>query len=152
MACVALVTSVACASAGTRASSTPTPAQVATARAEILAMMQASARAWTRGDLDGFMRYYAPDTTTTFVGRNRILRGRAEIRTTYASRFTPGGPPHDSLSFENVEIDVLAPDVANVLAYYRLSRGDSTVARGPTSVVVRRDPVEGWRIIHDHSS
>lgn len=151
--CAATVATVACATAGAHAGhAAPTRAQAERARSEIMAMMQASARAWTRGDLDGFMRFYAPDSTTTFVGRTRILRGRAEIRSTYASRFTPGGPPHDSLSFENVEIDVLGPDVANVLAYYRLSRGDSTIARGPTTVVVRRDDAAGWRIIHDHSS
>lgn len=151
--CAAAAATAACASAGAHADhAAATPAQAERARTEIVAMMQASARAWTRGDLDGFMRFYAPDTTTTFVGRNRILRGRAEIRSTYAPRFTPGGPPHDSLSFEHVEIDVLGPDVANVLAYYRLSRGDSTIARGPTTVVVRRDDVAGWRIIHDHSS
>ncbi len=141
---------------GTRAPSvtpsatTLTPAEISEERAEIMQMMAASAQAWTRGDLDGFMSYYAPDTSTTYVGRNRILHGRAEIRANYAPRFAPGAT-HDSLSFEDVDIDVLAPGVANVLAYYRLSRGDSTVARGPTTVVVRRFSGE-WRIIHDHSS
>jgi ketosteroid isomerase-like protein len=38
-----------------------------------------------------------------------------------------------------------------VLAFYVLSRGDSTVARGPTSLVLlKRDG--RWRIVHDHSS
>ncbi|HEV2641539.1 MAG TPA: SgcJ/EcaC family oxidoreductase [Candidatus Elarobacter sp.] len=129
-----------------------TPAQVERARSGIMAMMQESAKAWTRGDLDAFMRFYAPDTTTTFVTPKGVLHGIAAIRGVYASRFAPGGPPHDSLSFENIEIDVLAPNAANVIAFYRLSRGDSTTARGPTTVVLRHDAAAGWRIIHDHSS
>lgn len=118
---------------------------------EIAVMMQASAMAWNRGDLDAFVNYYEPDTTTTYIGRNGIVRGRAAIRAVYAPRFAPGGA-RDSLSFENTEIDLLAPGVANVISWYRLMRGDSTTARGPTSLVMRHDADGQWRIVHDHSS
>ena len=83
---------------------------------EIAIMMQASAMAWNRGDLDAFVNYYEPDTTTTYIGRNGIVRGRAAIRAVYAPRFAPGGV-RDSLSFENTEIDLLAPGVANVISW-----------------------------------
>ena len=117
-------------------------------RAEIVAMMARSATSWNRGDLDAFMDDY--EGAATYVGRNRLLRGKAEIRTAYASRFAPGGT-RDSLSFENVEVDVLGENVVNTIAWYRLSRGDSTVAKGPTSLVMRK--ADGrWRIVHDHSS
>jgi ketosteroid isomerase-like protein len=61
----------------------------------------------------------------------------------------------DSLSFELLDVDPLAPDVLNVIATYILARQvngrDSITARGPTSLVMRR--VDGrWRIVHDHSS
>lgn len=125
------------------------PARVA-ARAEIVAMMARSATAWNTGDLDAFVSYYEPGVTTTFVGRHGVVRGRAAIREVYAPRFAPGGV-RDSLSFENVDVDLLAPDVASVLAYYRLMRGDSTTARGPTSLVMRRTS-GNWLIVHDHSS
>jgi len=118
---------------------------------EIAVMMQASAMAWNRGDLDAFVNYYEPDTTTTYIGRNGIVRGRAAIRAVYAPRFAPGGV-RDSLSFDNTEIDLLAPGVANVISWYRLMRGDSTTARGPTSLVMRHDADGQWRIVHDHSS
>lgn len=121
-----------------------------TIRAEIVRMMDSAAAAWNKGDLDRFMEDYAPDTTTTFIGSKEILRGRAAIKAAYAPRFAPGGV-RDSLSFENLEIDVLAKDVVNTIAYYRLMRGDSTIARGPTSLVMRK--INGrWLIIHDHSS
>lgn len=113
-------------------------------------MLERSARAWNRGDLDTFVDDYVDADRTTFVGRRGVLHGRAAIRAVYAPRFAPGGV-RDSLSFEQLEVDSLAPGVAHVLAYYVLSRGDSTVARGPTSLVMLR--VNGrWRIVHDHSS
>ena len=122
----------------------------ASIRTEIVRMMDSSAAAWNRGDLDRFMEDYAPDTTTTFVGSKGILRGRAAIKQAYAPRFAPGGM-RDSLSFENVEVDVLAKDVVHTIAYYKLMRGDSTTARGPTSLVMRK--MNGrWLIVHDHSS
>lgn len=129
---------------------TMTAAQVDSTRLDILAMMNRSAAAWNRGDLDAFVSDYDSAMTTTFIGHNEVLRGRAAIRAVYASRFAPGGQ-RDSLSFENVEVDLLAPDAANVIAFYRLQRGDSTTSRGPTSLVMRKRGT-AWKIVHDHSS
>jgi ketosteroid isomerase-like protein len=117
---------------------------------EIAAMLERSAQAWNRGDLDAFVSDYLDSSRTTYVGRRGIVRGRAAIRDVYAPRFAPGGV-RDSLSFEGLEVDSLAPGVTHVLAYYVLSRGDSTVARGPTSLVMLRVG-ERWKIVHDHSS
>jgi uncharacterized protein (TIGR02246 family) len=118
-------------------------------------MLDASAQAWDRGDLDGFMASYAPGEGTTFVGRRGILRGPDQIRANYAPRFRPGAR-RGTLRFEDLQVDLLAPDVAHAIAYYVLSERtaagrDSTVARGPTSLVVRRLGT-GWKIVHDHSS
>lgn len=132
-----------------RAAVSRTPADSALL-ADIRRMMDSSAAAWNRGDLDRFVSDYAPDTTTTFIGSRGIMRGRAAIRSAYAPRFAPGGT-RDSLSFERLEVDQLASDVINTIAYYRLMRGDSTTAYGPTSLVMRK--ISGqWKIIHDHSS
>ena len=132
------------------AAALPAAGDAAAARAEIVAMMAGSAAAWNRGDLDAFVADYAPGMGTTFIGSAGIVRGPAAIRAVYAPRFAPGGV-RDSLSFEQVEVDLLAPGLANTIAYYRLSRGDSTVARGPTSLVMRKRDGR-WRIVHDHSS
>lgn len=117
---------------------------------EVCEMFARGAASWTRGDLDGFMSDYLPGAGTSYVGRTGVLRGPAAIRANYAPRFAPGGT-RDSLSFEQIEVDVLAPGVAHAIAFYVLSRGDSTVARGPTSLVLRK--VGGrWLIVKDHSS
>lgn len=120
----------------------------AEARAGVTALLAHGAGAWNRGDLDGFISDYAPDAT--FVTGRGVVRGAAAIRERYAPRFGPGGV-RDSLSFRDIEVDLLGLDVANAVAFYVLMRGDSVTATGPTSLVVRR--VEGrWRIVHDHSS
>ena len=129
-------------------------AERAAVRDEIAAMMARSAASWNRGDLDAFVDDYLPGDTTTYVGGRGILRGTAPIRAAYAPRFAPGGV-RDSLSFVLLDVDPLAPDVANVIARYVLARRvagrDSITASGPTSLVMRR--VQGrWRIVHDHSS
>ncbi len=123
------------------------PAQV---RREVLAVFEQGARAWNAGNLDGFMDTYLPDSETTFITKTKVLHGVAAIRNVYAARFAPGAR-RDSLRFQNVEIDILAPDVVNAIGWYVLMRGDSITERGPTSLVMRR--VSGrWRIVHDHSS
>ncbi|MGH7720003.1 MAG: YybH family protein [Gemmatimonadaceae bacterium] len=132
---------------GARAPATASPA---CARAEIDGMMTRAAAAWTRGDLDAFMSDYLDSDSTTYIGGNRLIRGKAAIRDVYAPRFAPGGV-RDSLSFEGLEVDLLAPRIAHTFAFYVLSRGDSVVARGPTSLLMRK--VGGrWLIVHDHSS
>lgn len=137
--------------ANTSATTRVTAAARDSAARQISIMMQASAMAWNRGDLDAFVSYYEPDSSTTYIGRNGVVRSRAAIRAVYAPRFALGGM-RDSLSFENTEIDLLAPGIANVISWYRLTRGDSTTAHGPTSLVMRRDADGQWRIVHDHSS
>lgn len=130
--------------------SSPPALSEAEVRAAVVILLDSGASAWNRGDLEGFMRDYARGTATTFVTSKGVLRGPEAIQQMYAPRFAPGGT-RDSLSFENVEVDVLGTDALHVLAYYRLMRGDSTVARGPTSLIMRW--LDGrWQIRHDHSS
>lgn len=127
------------------------PAADASAIREQVALEMADdARAWNAGDLERFVSSYVPSDSTTFVTSRGVLHGVAAIRGIYASRFAPGAS-RDSLHFENLQVDVLAPGIINAIAYYVLMRGDSVTARGPTSLVMRWDNGR-WRIMHDHSS
>jgi ketosteroid isomerase-like protein len=133
-----------------RRAATPAAAEHDALTREVAAMLAGSAKAWNRGDLDAFMTDYYPGERTSYVTSRGVIHDPARIREHYAPRFAAGGV-HDSLSFESVEVDPLAPNVVHVVAWYVLSRGDSTVARGPTSLVMlRRDG--RLRIVHDHSS
>jgi len=126
------------------------PVTAAAVRVTVAANLASDARAWNSGDLDAFLSAYVPSDSTTYVTSRGVLHGMASIRTAYIQRFTPGAR-RDSLRFENLEVDVLAPGVINAIARYVLTRGDSVTSQGPTSLVMRWRNGR-WRIIHDHSS
>lgn len=118
------------------------------ARAEICAMMDRGAQAWNRGDLEAFMDDYVD--SATYVGGRGVLRGRTQIATNYAARFAPGAV-RDSLSFRDLEVRLVSEELAQVVARWVLSRGDSVASSGWTSLLMRRGE-QRWRIVHDHSS
>ncbi|HEY2066050.1 MAG TPA: DUF4440 domain-containing protein [Gemmatimonadaceae bacterium] len=147
-----LLAMAACASGARRYH--PNDAERAARRAEIVSMLALSAQSWNRGDLDAFVDDYVASDATTYIGSRGVLRGPAAIRQAYAPRFAAGAA-RDSLSFDLLDVDPVGPDALNVIATYILTRHvggrDSVIAKGPTSLLVRR--VDGrWRIAHDHSS
>ncbi len=119
-------------------------------RAELVAQLDRSAEAWTRGDLEGFLSDYAADSATSFVAGGRVHRGLDWIRDHYAPSFRPNAP-RDRLRFESFEVRPLAPTLALVTARFVLSRGDSVTASGPFTLVLERRAQE-WKILHDHTS
>jgi uncharacterized protein (TIGR02246 family) len=122
----------------------------ATMRAGIDAALAHSVAGWNSGNLTEFMALYLDDNRTTYATTSAFLHGRAEISAHYASSFKPGAP-RDSLRLEHIEVDSLTPMVAQVMAFYVLSRRDSTTGHGPTSLVMER--VQGtWYVVHDHSN
>lgn len=115
---------------------------------EVAAVLEHGARSWNGGDLEGFVSDYTPDAT--FVTSRGLVRGTVEIRARYAARFAPGAQ-RDSLSFQLLDVDVLGPRTAHLVATWVLARGDSVTSTGPTSLVLKK--VGGrWKIAHDHSS
>lgn len=129
-----------------RGASTP-PAVL---RGEIVALLETSAAAWNRGDLDAFMHTYLSDSSTTFVTSDGAHYGFDWIRARYAPRFAAGAV-RDSLRFDRVAARPLGADYALVTAHYVLFRGDSVTATGPFTLVLVRT-AGGWRMIHDHTS
>jgi len=124
------------------------PATPEGARAVAAALLEHGAAAWNRGDLAGFVDDYAVDAT--FVTSQGLVRGREAIRARYAPRFAPGGV-RDSLWFRDIEARPVATNAVQVVAWWSLSRGDSLVARGPTSLLLIHADGRWW-ILHDHSS
>jgi beta-aspartyl-peptidase (threonine type) len=117
---------------------------------QIVAQLERAAGDWNRGDLDGFLSDYAPESTTTFVDGRRARHGFGFIRERYTRWFAPDAR-RDSLRFEEVEARPLSPTLALVTARYILERNGATTSSGPFTLVMERRP-EGWRILHDHTS
>jgi uncharacterized protein (TIGR02246 family) len=116
---------------------------------EAAAVLEHGAGVWNAGDLDAFVSDYVPDAT--FVTGQGLVRGMAEIRQRYARNYFAPGAVRDSLTFRMLDVELLAPQVAHLVAVYVLTRGDSVTSTGPTSLVLKK--VGGrWKIAHDHSS
>jgi beta-aspartyl-peptidase (threonine type) len=118
---------------------------------EIESMLTASAEAWSRGDLDGFMDDYADDVT--YVGSTGLVRGAAQLRTRYEQGYWGNDGPPDGLRFELLDVRTLGPHVALAVGRYILvdRASGQTTATGVFSLTLTRTD-EGWKIAHDHSS
>ena len=119
---------------------------------DVRAVLTHSEEAWNRGDLVAFASYYEDSPETTFVGRD-VIRGGvqailARYRKAYPTRETMG-----TLSFSNVDVRSLAPDLALVIGEFHLERSAAGGgnASGRYTLILRKTP-SGWKIIHDHTS
>jgi uncharacterized protein (TIGR02246 family) len=140
---------VACRPADRPPASSPPSDRVVLSR-QMVTQLERAAADWNRGDLEGFLSDYAPESTTTFVDGRRARHGFDFIRDNYAPRFAAGAR-RDSLRFEEVEVRPLSSTLALVTARYILHRGGKVTASGPFTLVTEQRP-EGWKILHDHSS
>lgn len=119
---------------------------------EVRAVLKHSEEAWNRGDLVAFASYYEDSPETTFVGREVIRGGVKAILERYR-RFYPTREAMGTLSFSNVDVRTLAPDLALVTGEFHLAR--SAAGGGNASglyTLILRKTSAGWKIIHDHTS
>jgi ketosteroid isomerase-like protein len=118
-------------------------------RAGIVAALDSSAAGWTTLNLDKFMAIYLDSSITSYATKTGYLHGRAAIRDHYAPGFAPGKKP-GALRLDSVVVDSLSPTAAYVRATYVLTDAGTTIATGPTSLLMER--IRGvWYIVHDHS-
>lgn len=114
-------------------------------------MLAASAAAWNRGDLDGFLADYAEDAT--YVGSRGLVRGAESIRALYERGYWSGGVPRDLLRFELLDVRITGPGAATAVGRYLLEDRDSgqRTGTGLFTLVLTREG-GAWKILHDHSS
>ena len=116
---------------------------------QIRSILRAQQDALNRGDVDEFMNGYARSASTVFISEDSVRRGwktvRARYRRKYSDRAKMG-----TLSFSDIEINLLSSDAAVVLGRWRLERAKDR-PHGRFTLIFRRLP-EGWRIVHDHTS
>ena len=145
----AVAANAACATAVPAAA--PAPAEGSDAAA-IRQVLEASAQAWNRGDMDGFLRPYLDSPQTTFMGTD-VVRGLPAIRQFYQGTWWRNGAPAGLLSYRGIEVRPLGRDYALSTGHWITSdRSTGQQSRsGIFSLTWMRTP-QGWRIIHDHSS
>lgn len=118
-------------------------------RGRIMAVMNAQAEAWNRGDVAGYMDGYWRSSKTTFVSGDTITRGWQTVldryRKSYNTREKMG-----TLAFTEVEITILNPTTAVALGKWELTRANDH-PHGYFSLIFRKVKA-GWRIVQDHTS
>ena len=119
------------------------------AEPDIRAMLEESAAAWNRGDLDGHLADNA-DSITFMTGKGPII-GKQKTADALRRSFFRDGKPVQSLRFEEVTVRSLGAGHALVVGRFVLTGGGEPERSGWFSTVWERRP-EGWRVIHDHSS
>lgn len=124
---------------------------VATARAEIQALLDAQVTSWNRGDLGGYLEGYWRSPELVFQSGSTVTKGWDATLERYKTRYQSEGREMGKLSFEALEVEVVAPDAAFVRGAWRLEMKDDTRPHGLFTLVLRRK-AGAWRIVHDHTS
>jgi len=119
------------------------------AEADIRNVLAVQDVAWNAGDIDGFMDYYLKTEDLRFASGGTVNRGWQATLDGYKSRY-PDRSAMGTLSFTDLEVDVLSPNDALVFGRWKLTRETDTPG-GLFTLHMRQ--VEGnWIIVSDHTS
>lgn len=119
------------------------------AKAEILAVINAQAEAWNRGDIDGFMQGYWNSPEMTFVSGDTVTKGWQQTLDRYKAGYNTR-EKMGVLSFTELEVRMLSKKSAVVLGRFTLVRASDR----PTGLFTLsfRKFKEGWKVVLDHTS
>jgi len=119
---------------------------------DVRAVLAQSQQAWNRGDLAAFASYYDDSPETTYVGRDVVRGGVQAILARYRKAY-PTREAMGTLTFSNIAVRMLAPDLSLVTGEFHLERTAASGgnAAGHYTLILRKTP-SGWKIIHDHTS
>lgn len=119
------------------------------AKADIRAVMDAQAKQWNAGSIEGFMQGYWNSPELVFVSGTNVTKGWQPT----VERYKKG---YDSkakmgvLTFSDLEITMLGKDAAVVLGSWALQR-EADNPHGKFTLTFRKFK-DGWKIIIDHTS
>jgi ketosteroid isomerase-like protein len=116
---------------------------------EIRSVLRMQQDAWNHGDIDRFMNGYAHSRHTVFVSEDTVRRGWETVRDRYREKYSDRAKM-GVLTFSDLEIVLLSPDSAVALGRWKLQRAKDR-PHGRFTLIFRR-LLEGWRIVHDHTS
>ena len=120
-----------------------------TAEDAIRAVIAAMQSAWNRGDFRGYMEGFAnPDVV--FVSGGRIQQDWQATLDHYVRDYGTSADTRGQLAFSNIRIEMLAPDAAQLISNYRLSRPHAT-QQGVTTRLMRKRG-DRWVIALNHVS
>ena len=107
--------------------------------------------AWNKGDLGGFMAGYWRDERLTFFSGPDRQAGWDATFERYRKSYQAEGKEMGSLTFRDIDIDVVAPGAAFARGRWELTMKDGKKPGGLFTLVFKKTK-QGWRIVHDHTS
>lgn len=115
-------------------------------------LMLSQVEAWNRADLEGFMLGYWHSPDLTFYSGATVTKGWEPTLARYRDRYQSQGKEMGKLQFQDLDIDMLSGKSAVVTGTWHLTTSDGKQPHGLFTLIVKRIPSAGWRIVHDHTS
>jgi len=113
--------------------------------------LDASASAWSAGDLKTFMACYEHSPTTVFVGGSGAVKGYDAIEAMYASTYKKAGAGLGKLRLEVIDVKELGPQYAFAVVRYHLKPDTGAEVSGLSTLLFHKVGAR-WLINSDHSS
>lgn len=117
---------------------------------DIASALDASAAAWSRGDLAAFMSLYEKSPDIRYINPQGLTQGYDGIQAMYGARFGKHEPMGD-LAIAIIETKRVGADYAFVTGRFTLKQANGKVATGLTTLLFHRADGQ-WRIVSDHTS
>lgn len=108
--------------------------------------------AWNKGNLQGFMNGYWNSPDLTFFSGDTVAHGWEQALQRYQQRYQSQGKEMGKLEFQDLNIDLLSPKAAVVTGRWQLTMSDGKQPHGLFTLIMKRIPPTGWKIVHDHTS
>ena len=116
---------------------------------DIKLVLTKQAEAWNYGNIEGYMRGYWKSDSLLFTSGGNIQRGWKATFEKYKKSYNTK-EKMGTLKFSQLEITQLSSESAWIFGHWELERkGDHP---GGVFTLVLRKFVDGWKIIHDHTS
>ena len=114
-------------------------------------LLVSQVEAWNHGKLEGFMQGYWQSPELTFFSGATVTKGWEPTLLRYRQRYQSEGKEMGKLEFQDLNIDLLSRRSAVVTGTWQLTMSDGKQPHGLFTLVMKR-MLNGWKIVHDHTS
>ncbi len=115
-------------------------------------LLVSQVEAWNHGKLEEFMQGYWHSPDLTFFSGGSITHGWEPTLERYRQRYQAEGREMGKLEFQDLNIDLLSKKSAVVTGKFQLTMSDGKHPHGLFTLILKRMPPNGWKIVHDHTS
>ncbi len=115
----------------------------------IMEVLDAQVKDWNHGDIENYMKGYAQIDSVRFASGSSVSYGWKQMLERYKKGY-PDKAAMGTLSFSEIDITVLSKESAIVFGKWSL-KGIKDEPWGYFTLLLRKR-IEGWRIVHDHTS